>query len=375
MLRRMIPVAPGAEPTRSSTLEAQPATLPLREYLRLVAEQYDRNSIDSVHRLLQPAESVLKRYIPPSYIVKVSLGQNLMPLAPWLAVLNPDVTDSPLHGLYLVYLFSEDRELVHLSLIQGITEVERKVGRGRNSRELLRVQSTKIREALGSLLMAGVVEIDLRSRGIRQLGYEAATIVAKKYEVANLPTEEVLAADLAEMLDQYSAAAEVVQALATQAPGSLELRVGDVPRRRLPDHYAFRPKDASQYLANVRGQTQIRDRRHELLVADYGAWLEKLGLAPSTAQHPIDVTFIYDGRQYIAELEVIRNANAAPAVREAIGQLLEYAYGYFVSQSKPEPALVAVFSEPIGEFYASLLERLGIRVAWKDAGQWYGQVD
>jgi len=355
--------------------EAEPTTQTLREYLRLVADRYDRNSIDSVHHLLQPAESVLKRYIPPSYIVKVSLGQNQMPLAPWLAVLNPDVTDSPLHGLYLVYLFSEDRELVHLSLMQGITEVERKVGRGHNSRELLRAQSKKIREGLGSLLIAGVVEIDLRSRGIRQLGYEAATIVAKTYEVATLPTEEVLAADLAEMLDQYSAAAEVVQALATRSPGSLELRVGEIPRRRLPEHYVFRPKDASQYLADVRGQTQIRDRRHELLVADYGAWLETLGLAPSTAQHPIEVTFLHDDRQYIAELEVIRNANAAPAVREAIGQLLEYSYGYFVSQSKPEPALVAVFSEPIGEFYASLLERLRIKVAWKDAGQWYGQLD
>jgi hypothetical protein len=312
-------------------------------------------------------------YMPPGYLIKVSLGQTYLPLAPWLAILNPDITDSPLHGLYLVYLFSEDKQLVHLSLLQGITEVELKEGRGQRSRSVLSAQAADIRMALGDHIISdGKEVIDLRSKGIRQRAYEAATVVAKTYQLSALPTDQDLALDLSSMLDQYAIAAEVVREMARDGARPLDLRVPGPPSRRLPDQYEFRPKDGSQYRAEVRAHTEIRDRRHELLVADYGDWLKSRNLKPSTAQHPIDIVVAHNGREWLAELEVVRDANAAPAVREAIGQLLEYSFAYYFSHSKPEPVLVAVFSEPVGDFYIALLSRLGIEVTWKDHGKWFG---
>src|SRR5439155_332406 len=42
---------------------------------------------------------------------------------PWLAIFDPIVTDSATRGYYVVYLFSADGEIVHLSLNQGTTAV------------------------------------------------------------------------------------------------------------------------------------------------------------------------------------------------------------------------------------------------------------
>ena len=338
-----------------------------------VSASYDRVSLSTSHGLLRSASAILARVVPPGYIVKESLGQTRLPLAPWLAVLNPDVTESPLRGLYLAYLFSEDRTLLHLALMQGITQVERQEGRGRKSRAVLRNQAEIIRQALGEHKVAGgSTEIDLRSKGIRQLAYEAAIIVAKTYEIADLPSDSQLAGELASMLDQYALVVEIVRQMPDVVNPDLDLAPPPFDTRRLPEEYAFRPKTSGQYQAEVRAHTEIRDRRHELLVKDYGEWLDSMGLVASTVQHPIDVVFSSAGRECLVELEVVRDANAAPAVREAIGQLFEYSFAYYVNQSKPEPVLVAVFSEPIGDFYQSLLVRLGIQTAWKELGNWRG---
>src|SRR5262245_12911179 len=44
---------------------------------------------------------------------------------PWLAVFNPFVTTSATRGYYVVYLFSNERPEVHLSLNQGTTAVRK----------------------------------------------------------------------------------------------------------------------------------------------------------------------------------------------------------------------------------------------------------
>ena len=57
-----------------------------------------------------------------SFVFKGSPGQmNTWADVPWIAILDPDVTESTQNGFYVVYLFSVDMKRVYLSLNQGIT--------------------------------------------------------------------------------------------------------------------------------------------------------------------------------------------------------------------------------------------------------------
>jgi hypothetical protein len=57
-------------------------------------------------------------------------------------------------------------------------------------------------------------------------------------------------------------------------------------------------------------------------------------------------------------------------VREAVGQLYAYRHFYYRLQGKPDPLLVALFSEAIGHAFTELLRSLGIEAIWLEAGEW-----
>ena len=65
---------------------------------------------------------------------------------------------------------------------------------------------------------------------------------------------------------------------------------------------------------------------------------------------------------------MVRQGRATSAVREAVGQLLEYRHFLFPSGSALVP--IALFSEPIGEAFVTYLAGLGIAAVWKDGEQW-----
>jgi hypothetical protein len=56
------------------------------------------------------------------------------------------------------------------------------------------------------------------------------------------------------------------------------------------------------------------------------------------------------------------------AVREAIGQLFTYRHMHY--RNAPPPHMLAVFSEPVGDAYANLLDSLGIASMWKSPTEW-----
>jgi len=53
------------------------------------------------------------------YLVKGSAGQSQWAASPWVAILDPLITDSAQRGYYPVYLFREDFTGFYLSLNQG----------------------------------------------------------------------------------------------------------------------------------------------------------------------------------------------------------------------------------------------------------------
>lgn len=70
------------------------------------------------------------------------------------------------------------------------------------------------------------------------------------------------------------------------------------------------------------------------------------------------------------EAKVVYQGNATTAVRGALGQLL--AYRHFLYQGLPQPRLLALFAEDVGEAYTAFLEEVGVASVWKAGRDWRG---
>lgn len=62
--------------------------------------------------------------------------------------------------------------------------------------------------------------------------------------------------------------------------------------------------------------------------------------------------------------------NAEIAVREAIGQLFSYRHFCYRDIGRPDPSLIALFSEPIGNAFVDLILSLGIEAIWREPDKW-----
>jgi MrcB-like, N-terminal domain len=342
----------------------------INSFLLEVATTYDRAAGVSTptQRLLKRAGDELGAHVPGGILVKGSGGQATATFTPWVGFFDPDETASPQSGLYLVYLFSEDLQHVTLLLNQGITRLVEAVG-WRQARERLAADAAQIREALPADALAGLdTTISLGSAGSRQRAYEAGSIAARRYDLYALPSELELRADLQRMMALYQLAVATKRSLLQTQPGSIASASAlqqptDDP---LKD---FKPKSSESYVAHLAGKTLTKSRRHEQLIAEYGAWAAARGFRPSTKEHPKDLVLRRDDLEWLVEAKVLYQGNATDAARAALGQL--YAYRHFLYEDG-EPQLVALFSEPIGYGYVVFLEACGIASVWKDAKGWRG---
>jgi hypothetical protein len=285
---------------------------------------------------------------------------------------DPDETTSPEEGLYVVYLWAADLESVSLMLLQGITKLDRAVGH-RSARDLLAAEAAAIRAELSGEAIAKLdVAVDLGASGFRQRGYSSSCIVATRYELATLPPEADLRADLIHVLGIYQDAIAAKRRLAISAvpttTGAASSQL-DQAKGDLLAH--FRPKDDSDYVTHLEGRPLVKSRRHERLIADYGRWAAARGFAASTSEHPRDLMLRRDSAEWLVEAKVLYRGNATDAVRAALGQLLTYRH-FLWPPPATAPHLLGLFSEPIGDAYVALLEKLGIASVWKESGTWRG---
>jgi 5-methylcytosine-specific restriction protein A len=114
------------------------------------------------------------------------------------------VTETAQRGYYIVYLFRGDGSAVYLSINQGTTQVLDEYGRA----TYLDVLEARARTDLGLLSNQTIGDlipgpIDLGGNGDLTRGYEAGSIGAVTYKQSELPTDEVLNADLLRFLSLY----------------------------------------------------------------------------------------------------------------------------------------------------------------------------
>lgn len=342
----------------------------LAEYLLEIAYNYVRHEglNTPTQQLLKDAGKHLAEHAKLGILIKGSGGKGMPTHTPWIGFFNPDETESPENGVYVVYLFAENLESVALTLNQGITRLTNELGVA-SARRRLAVDAQNIRSHMPTEVIEDLDRaINLGSSGFRQRAYEAGNIVSATYVIDSLPVETTLRADLDRFLRLYEVAIETKRGLLTARPGSISTGSGgllsDVTSDPLRD---FKPKDDSDYVTQLSGRALIKSRRHETLVRHFGEAVTSYGWRPTT-EHPIDLVLRRNGRTCLVEAKVIRGGNATEAVRSALGQL--YAYRHFLG--KPHHTLLALFSEDIGTAYADFLEQCGIASIWWDGNGWRG---
>ncbi|MFE5615850.1 MrcB family domain-containing protein [Streptomyces sp. NPDC056524] len=356
----------------------------IRDLLNEVARTYDRaaGSTRDVEgqKVLRGVAARTDLALPAGFKAKGHGGQTTPAATPWIGIFDEEGERDPKKGLYLAYIFSADLKNVTLTLQQGITWLEERLGRGAAREVHLRHHAARLRRAVRRQERQGWIdEPDLRDKAARPRAYEAASVIAKSYDTAVLPSDVVLMEDLLVAIESLRRAEEADRVWwMSDAADALELSYeSDGHVRPVTDPLAgFQPKDSSDYVAEIKARQQVKKRNHEKLIKDFGDYIRERGYDPFTEQqHPRDLVLRRQGadreksEEWLVEAKAVRNGNPTNAVREAVGQL--YEYRHFLYLKRPAPFLIGLFSEEIG-VYAPYLEEQGIASIWRDGARWGG---
>jgi MoxR-like ATPase len=156
---------------------------------------------DSVKTRFEASAPVRQR---PSLRVVASYGKGNWATIPWISFLDSRETTSTQRGTYVVYLFREDGDGFYLTLAQGVTDTERELGAAAFSTLIARAET--IRREIPDLGEHGFElssKSDLGTSHKKGKLYEASTIAFKYYEKADMPSDDVLVADLEHVLGAY----------------------------------------------------------------------------------------------------------------------------------------------------------------------------
>lgn len=341
----------------------------IRDYLAGIAAGYNMNSLHSPgHELLRRAPEVFVPLIPGGLRVAGSGGKGTPTFTPWVGIFDPDEAPTPEAGIYLVWIFKRDLDEVVLTLLQGVTALGKKIGFA-ESYPVLKLTADRIRGGFKADL-SGLDYTANFGKDRRQAGYTAATIIAKTYQLSNLPSEENLRHDLRRMLRLYQESIWVKKSLQITVPGEVITATPPIAREPGEESGGFKPKSREDYFVEMNARRQRRrGDRHELLLSQYAEFATGLGHRPRNIRvHPRDMTMQVQSNEWLVEAKVVYNGNASQAARAAIGQLFEYAHIYYDADKRP--GLMALFTEPIGALYVEVLERLGIAAVWKGESGW-----
>jgi len=140
-----------------------------------------------------------------------------------------------------------------------------------------------------------------------------------------------------------------------------DVKLPAVPRRPAP----AKGRSSKQDLAALAEDAYYREstanrklifRRHNTLSNDFAKWLTRVGYTDvAQEQNYVDVVFQREGMTYRAELKICYGVGSTKAIREALGQLLEY--NYYPSRT-PVDCWVIVLDEKATEDDVSYVKTL-----------------
>lgn len=168
---------------------------------------------EGLRRNLESSEPVQAR---ASIRVVVSYGKGNWATIPWASLLDSRETTSTQRGTYVVYLFREDGHGFYIKLAQGVTDAEKEFGA--KAADVLVKRAAGLRplvESLGALGFDLSGKSDLGTNHRLAKMYEASTIASKYYPSTEIPSDDVLLADLEHMMAAYDT---IIEHNATQVP-------------------------------------------------------------------------------------------------------------------------------------------------------------
>lgn len=360
----------------------------IRDLLIEVAKTCKRSGTvtkdDPGQQLLRAAGDRLRGSLPYGMVAKGHGGQGVVPVTPWIGIHDSVDGRSGESGLYLAYIVAADRRPVTVTLQQGITAIHKQLGESKGKRLFiyLRRRTEAFRQLLPEHALRGLTDTPKfrdPNDNWRPRAYEEASIAAITYELAFLPAEADLCADLGMMAGVLKLAKEAAVHIQENfaAPGPEIMLAPDYPHAPVlesADHGLdeFRPKDSDAYVAHISAHQQIKRRDHEKLIADFGPHARQQGFKPITEKaHPRDIILRRDDQEWIVEAKVVRKGNRTLASREALSQLFEYRHLLYREQGRPTPHLLGLFSEEMG-VYEPYLEEHGIASVWPTPDGWRG---
>lgn len=158
----------------------------------------------------------LVTHLTPSsgtYLFKGSAGTGNWADCPWVAVLDPDVTNTVQTGFYPVYLFAQDGSRVYLSLNQGMTQLVKEHGR-KQARTILSHRARLYRSLLGmlpdELNLDGPIDLAVEGASASAAYYELGHICGACYEATAMPSESRLRGDYTLAVETYQRLAALV---------------------------------------------------------------------------------------------------------------------------------------------------------------------
>ncbi len=258
--------------------------------------------------------------------VLVSGSAQSLPLIPWIAFVDPEVTKTAREGLYVVYLYDHAVRNVYLSMNQGATQHQRQalsegftgVHADRKALSEIAIETSKIRSSLDPrFLRQFLSSISLGPRTFLPVAYEAGNIAALRFEIANLPPSARLARDLQLFTELYTRCVESKDVLAAEQSVSTSARSRGNSRTS-PTVRVFKPKNSGEYLASVAAGTQRRERRHEALIEAFGRAVFSSGRSAATNVHPRDLVVEDKNIEWLVEAKTV-GLNGLFAVEGVVG--------------------------------------------------------
>lgn len=147
----------------------------------------------------------------PGLVWEASPGKGQWADAPWMAALNPLVTETAQDGYYPVLLFTSSLDAVYLSLNQGMTKIRQQSSDDEAALNTLRHRADLLRRRLGDEspkagFSAEPIDLQPRGQSTRIAHYEPGHAFGKRYKRNQIPPDDVLKTDVLAMLRLYALA-------------------------------------------------------------------------------------------------------------------------------------------------------------------------
>ncbi|MHA1882505.1 MAG: hypothetical protein ACTSUO_05615, partial [Candidatus Thorarchaeota archaeon] len=105
------------------------------------------------------------------------------------------------------------------------------------------------------------------------------------------------------------------------------------------------PPEASDYLRATRRMLRVIKPRHKRLSRKFAKWLADKGYERiKVERNQIDVSFRDNGIRYMVEIKIVYKVSTKHAIREAIGQVLEY--NYYEGRKPSDNWIILLDTEP-----------------------------